>query len=375
MLFEWIRSFLFTGFPWNQIGSMLAFSDNALQLSSIIGTYGLTLLVIIISCSPAIYYKSKDQDYLVASTLLLATIFGYGYIRLYEMSPEKSDTTIRIVQPSIPQTMKWDLASLEANFREYIDLSISEPLDNVDMVIWGETATPFQLDMQPEYLQEITAAVPDNGVLVTGLVRIEFDAFGSYQPLNSMFVINKQGEIVNYYDKVHLVPFGEYIPLREYLPDWIRPVANAIGNFKKGEQHKVISHGNIPAFGASICYEIIFPSEILDKNNRPEWLINLTNDGWYGDSAGPRQHLISTRLRAIEEGITIVRVANSGISAIISPYGTVIESIGLNEKGILDIALPKTGNIPTPYSNFGNMIPLILCLANILIAFVSSKKH
>ena len=374
-LFEWLRSFILTGFPWNQIGSMLAFDIHALQLASVLGTFGLTLLILIISAFPAIFYKTKNKSAIIAPLVLIAIVWGFGYYRLNKLPAyEPSETIIRIVQPSIPQTMKWDRESLESNFNQYIELSKSEPLNNVDLVIWGETAVPFQLDMQPEYLEQLASAIPPHGSLATGLVRVEFDPFGNIMPLNSMFVIDSTPKIVDHYDKVHLVPFGEYIPLREYLPNWVRPVANSISNFKKGEGHKVFKTNNIPSFGALICYEIIFPAEIVDKNSRPEWIINLTNDGWYGDSAGPRQHLVATQLRAVEQGLTIVRAANSGISAMISTTGSIIDKIELNETKIKDIPLPKITSTPTTYSAFGNITILILCLANILLAYLFGKK-
>lgn len=377
VFFEWIRSFIFTGFPWNLLGSVLAFNDEALQLASIIGTYGLSLLVVMLVSAPSLFiFYHNRHSIMITTTLLISLsclIFGFGTYRLHHRQQEESSTIVRIVQPAIPQAMKWDKDELDNNFKQYIKLSQSDGLEKVNFVIWGETATPYPLDYEPKALQEITAAIPHNGYLITGLVRYEFQD-GDFAPLNSMFIIDKQGRIRNHYDKSHLVPFGEYIPLRRYLPDWIRPVTNTIADFIPGQGPKVITVDEQPGFGTLICYEIIFPSQVVDKNKRPQWLVNLTNDGWYGLSQGPYQHLVTTRLRAVEEGLPIIRSANTGISAAISPYGQIISSITLNEKAFIDVALPQPINNSTIYGHYGNVIPLILCLLNVILAFIICRK-
>ena len=378
VIFEWIRSFILTGFPWNLLGSVLSFSPLLLQSVSIFGTYGLSLLVLLGCSAPALFfiYRNKKSIYICTTTIISICAFIYilGQQRTKSIPEKTSDITIRLVQPSIPQTMKWDKASLENNFLEYIRLSKSQPLDNIDFVIWGETATPYPLDIETQYRELITEAIPPKGYLITGLVRYEFENSYNYHPLNSMFILNKQGEIIDFYDKSHLVPFGEYIPLRRFLPDWIRPVTQTISNFKPGKPHKLFHLKNYPTFGALICYEIIFPAQIIDRSNKPQFLVNLTNDGWYGDSAGPHQHLVSTQLRAIEEGITIIRVANTGISTVISPFGKFSPKLQLNQKGILDVSLPQKLSTDTLYGKYGNLIPLTLCFLNILIAFIIYQK-
>ena len=376
VLFEWLRSFLLTGFPWNLLGSVFAFSPKMLQLASLTGTYGLSLLVLICCSFLSIGINKKNLKFFSIPIILILFTYTFGHLRLKALNDDSvSNTTIRIVQPSIPQSMKWSKETAENNFQEHIRLSQKEGLDNIDFVIWGETASPYILDLEPEKLKEITKAIPQNGYLITGSVRLETNEEGSLQPLNSMFVINKEGSIINHYDKSHLVPFGEYIPLRRYLPSWITPITNTIANFKQGTPHKIISIPEHPDFSALICYEIIFPSQIINKDNKPQWLINLTNDGWYGDSAGPRQHLVTTQLRAIEEGITISRVANSGISAIISRTGCILDEIPLNTKGILDIKLPSKLSTKTLYGELGNLIPVLLCFVGLLIALTITVRH
>ena len=373
VIFEWIRSFIFTGFPWNLLGSSLIFSDVLIQTGALIGTYGLSLLVIMSLTAPALFIKYQDKKSLFISISLILTIgitlIIYGNYHLQKSDNTPSELSIRIVQPAIPQEMKWQKNKLENNFAEYIKLSQANGLDKIKFVIWGETATPFPLDFEPQYLQQIKKAVPPKGYLITGMVRYRFHE-GNFRPQNSMAVINYEGKIITFYDKTHLVPFGEYIPLRNYLPKWIRPITNTIADFLPGSGPSVIKLDNTPGFGTLICYEVIFPHQIINPQNRPQWLINLTNDGWYGQSQGPYQHLATTRLRAVEEGLTLVRAANTGISAVISPYGQIISSLDLNKKGFIDINLPQQLHISTTYGKFGNIIPLALCLINIIISFV-----
>lgn len=375
VLFEWLRSFFLTGFPWNPIGSSLGFSPITMQMASLVGVFGLSLIVLLITMSPALYLLTKNKKVIVFSTILILLVLGFGYFRINTYQDlRQSSTKIRLVQPAIPQTMKWNKEVLEDNFAQYINLSQTQGLEDIDFVIWGETATPFALEYEPDYLRQITQAIPKNGYLITGLLRYEFDENGRYQPLNSLVVINKKSQIMNWYDKSHLVPFGEYIPLRQYLPSFIRPIAAAIGNFKSGSGPKTIKLGDLPSFGASICYEIIFPAQNINKTHRPEFLINLTNDGWYGDSSGPHQHLLTAQMRALEEGLSVVRVANTGISALISPLGEVLAFIPLNISGILDINLPILSSIQTLYSFTGNYLIVILCLLLLGLAQLVKNK-
>lgn len=379
VIFEWIRSWFLTGFPWNLWGSCLAFNLPLIQTASIFGTYGLSLFLILITSAPTLWYIHPSRKTAVLSTGIVligsCLLYGYGLYRIQKLNDNSnSNITIRLVQPSIPQSLKWSPELSQKHFQQYINLSQSQTLNNIDMVIWGETASPYMLDLDINARNQALNAIADNSYLLTGLVRYHHDYYGSYQPLNSSLIINKSGQIEDFYDKSHLVPFGEYIPLREYLPSSIRPITNTITNFKSGNGPKIINLPNIPPFGIQICYEIIFPHHIIDSQNKPQWLINLTNDGWYGISSGPYQHMVSTQLRAIEEGLTIVRSANSGISGIINRYGKILSSLNLNQTGILDISLPQQLQVSTFYNNFGNFTTIILCLINILIsAFINYK--
>ena len=378
VIFEWIRSFILTGFPWNLLGSVLAFNLTLLQAAAVVGTYGLSLAVLLVCSAPALIIFYKNKTGIITAALAILFIIGalicYGKYHLSQMDLAQSGTKIRLVQPAIPQKMKWNRQKLKQNLEQYINMSQQAGFEDVDFVIWGETATPFALDFEPQYMEKIKEAIPEKGYLITGLVRFEYKD-GDFRPLNSSFIIDKKGNIINYYDKSHLVPFGEYIPLRRFLPDWITPVTNTITDFLAGSGPRSIKIGNKPSFGISICYEIIFPHQIINTKDKPEWLINLTNDGWYGVSQGPYQHLVTTQLRAIEEGRTIVRAANTGISAIINPYGKILTQIPLNKSDIFDINLPQQLFINTIYGQKGNFFPIILCFLNIIIAFTIKNKQ
>ncbi len=376
-LSEWLRSFVLTGFPWNLIGSVLTFLPQLYQSASIFGTYGLSLITILFCSAPVLLFSPCRSNKLFALGILLfipLTNYFYGHNRLnhYQNHFAQDGITIRLVQPSIPQTLKWDIESAEYNFAKHIELSQQNGLENIDLVLWGETASPFPLDIDTHHRQQLNIATPSNGYLMTGVVRTQKLAYGRYIPHNSLLIFDSSNNIIDYYDKSHLVPFGEYIPLRKYLPSWITPITNTIANFQAGSGPRSFHLPNIPPFGVAICYEIIFPHQIINPNNRPQWLINITNDGWYGDSAGPRQHLVSTILRATEEGLTIARVANNGISAVISPLGNIIDQIPLNYVGTLDVTLPHNLSIYTIYAHYGNSIPLALTITLIILAIALS---
>lgn len=372
---EWIRSFIFTGFPWNILSTTLAFSPTLMQSASLFGSYGLSLLLLIICSLPATFV---DKDKRTASALIIfisaivAILFGSWRLKSLPNN-EYSETKVRLVQPSIPQTMKWDNQMLENNLNTYVEMSVVEGFEDVDVVIWGETANPFVPQFEPEYFAKLLQAVPQKGFLITGSLNYSHDG-EKWRPRNAMFAIDKQG-IVASYNKSHLVPFGEYIPLRKYLPESLKPVTNVISDFMPGDGRQTINLLNIPPFSPLICYEIIFPSQVADATPRPHWLANLTNDGWYGAGAGPYQHLVTAQMRAVEEGLTIVRAANSGISALISKTGMVLKEIPLNKKASLDVFLPRNLHIQTLYAKYGNIIPLLMVLICLLLSLAVDVRE
>ena len=371
-IFEWIRSWLFTGFPWNLTGSVWIAWLPILQTACITGVYGLSLFSIIWFAIPFLIYKKK-YTWAMVDFLFFVLIATFGFLRLYEMTPDYVwAVRLRLVQPNIEQTLKWNDEAAEENFMKHIRLSKSKGYEKVTHVLWSETASPYPLDKDEQARAMTMSAIRQDGTLITGSLRIA-DA-SKKQLTNSIFVINDMGEIESFYDKSHLVPFGEYVPLRDILPfDKIVPIPSDI---KEGSGAKTIRIPHAPPAGMLVCYEVIFPHQVVDKTQpRPSWLINVTNDGWYGDSAGPYQHLAAAQMRAVEEGLPLVRVAGTGISAIIYPWGEIKSSLPLNTQGILDDLLPKPLANMTLYARFGNAIPLILSLMCILFALVLNKKQ
>ena len=373
VLFEWIRSFIFTGFPWNLLGYTLAFCDELLQIASIGGTYLLSLVAML---SYTVFGVLNKKSLVIGLSVVVlggVIMFGFGSWRIKSFSNESSDVVVRIVQPSIPQVMKWDRLSREQNFIEHINLSNSVASRVPDLIVWGETASPFILD-RDEYHREMLKPLLNKGsYLVTGMITFEDEDF-ERTIYNSMVVFDKNAKAVGYYHKTHLVPFGEFIPFREYLPDFIKPVANAIGEFGRGKGPQLLKFEGLPSFSGIICYEAIFPADVVDKNNRPDFLINITNDGWYGDSSGPYQHWVATKLRAIEEGIQIIRVANNGISGLINACGIEKGRLELNDKNFLDVMLDEDSNIVTIYSKTGNLIIISFCLLLMVFCFIFKKN-
>ena len=237
-LLEWIRSFILTGFPWNLIGSTLDFNLKLLQGASIFGTYGLSLFVLLSTAAPALWLKERNKKNFITALSLSITplliLYLYGTIRLHNSPITPSDIHLRIVQPSIPQNLKWNHDSLEKNFQEYLTLSSQAGIETIDMVVWGETASPFPLEYSAKHRQMIADMLPPQTVLATGSLRFQIKD-GRNHPQNSMLIINHEGKILASYDKSHLVPFGEYIPFRRFLPQSLRPITNVISDFAAGE--------------------------------------------------------------------------------------------------------------------------------------------
>lgn len=374
---EWLRGFILTGFPWNPISSVLTFSPAMLQLLALIGTYGVSLVLVFIASLPAYWLlkpNSKTAWIMILSLLCWLGIWQYGlYVldkRVYV--PDGHSLVVRLVQPSIPQTLKWDKSVLEENLQTYIDLSNAKDSSFVDFTIWGETASPFDVMSDYPHNRKVMAAVPTYGYLITGFLRRVPRGYG-VTPYNSLAVMNTKGEIEAWYDKSHLVPFGEYMPFRRYLPEWVHPLANVVAEFGRGPQYKTLQVGIHPAFAPLICYEVIFSDQVVRKGaQKPAWAVVLTNDGWYGISAGPYQHLAAAQMRAVEEGLSVVRSANSGISAVINPYGEIKAQIALGARGAIDALVKPEEAHQTVFGTYGNKIPLALSGVFLLLGLLVS---
>ena len=368
---EWMRGWLFTGFPWNTLGTVWTAFPPVLQSAAVWGVYGLTFVSIFWFCS-AVFWVQKRWLSAAVIGMSFVLVAGLGAIRL--ATAEKAviwGVTVRLVQPSIPQTLKWDADSAEDNLMQHIRLSKSPGADKITHLIWSEAATPFVLNQDDSARAMTISALHQEETLITGSLRRADKTHLS----NSVLVINDVGQIVTYYDKAHLVPFGEYVPFRDILPmDKLVPIAM---DFKAGPGPRTIRIPGAPPAGLLVCYEIIFPGRVVDSVHRPDWLINVTNDGWYGISAGPYQHLAAAQMRAVEEGLPVVRAAGSGISAVIDPYGRIEKQLDLGVKGVLDSAVPQK-TTPPFYTFYRNGLALLMAGVGLFLAmfrFRSKKEY
>jgi apolipoprotein N-acyltransferase len=392
VLMEIVRSYALTGFPWNLLGYTMLESQAISQVASVLGVYGLSLIAIILFCAPylvlralldfdvgnRVYRAGYSFIYLTPLILILIIISMWGEKRLVMYSGSFENTMIRIVQPNIPQKEKFDPLRFGDHIYRYVSLTVTDPeyLDFVpDLIIWPEAATVFTLEEEEQFVKSLSDIIPYSSHLILGSIRRKSE--GSY---NSIEVIDHDGILVEdlYYNKHHLVPFGEYVPLRKFLPG-IERITHGQGDFNTGSGPMTMVIENKPPFAPSICYEIIFPGEVAPKKypqnivkgefeKKPEWILNVTNDGWFGITSGPHQHLDKARVRAIEEGLPVVRSANSGISAFIDAYGYVVDRIELGEQGVIDSKLPSAHPEDTYFSTHGLKSIIQICGLFILIA-------
>src|SRR5215469_3858287 len=346
---EWLRGHAFTGLPWNLIGYAWSggFPGAILMLQTVawVGVYGLSFLTVLAASLPSLLgypwlsriSPSRRLAPVVAAGTLIILLGLFGAVRVETTPTLESPVSLRLVQPSIPQSLKWEPAAAQRNLRLLLDLSSAPITQQVAAVLWPEAATPFLLGRNAALRREIAAIVPERGYLVTGAVRANAPPGPVVQVWNSLEAVNGAGEIVAHYDKAHLVPFGEYVPLRDVLP--LQKITPGNLNYTAGPGPRTIDLPGLPPFAPLICYEVIFPGAIVDEDDRPAWILNATNDAWYGRSSGPYQHFAIARTRAVEEGLPLVRVANNGVSGVIDAVGRVVARIDLNTVGHIDLLL------------------------------------
>jgi apolipoprotein N-acyltransferase len=367
---EYARGHLFSGFPWNLAGYTFTASDAMLQMASLAGAYGLTWFAVLLGAIPAALGDTKIDKHRARRIVfgvyaVLAVGAAWGEWRL-QTAPDLPTTGIhlRLVQANIEQNLRWDPAYLRQALDEHIRLTRSPGIENIDVVIWPETAVPFAIKSGDALSHLLGQTIAAKAKLVVGGLRIEGDRT-NWRMFNSMQIIDHDGAIVAGYDKVKLVPFGEFIPFRRWLPTtWLTPAGEK--DFSTGRPGVTLaipdaSHAALPL----ICYEVIFPEMTRSDPAfpSPTWLLNITNDAWFGASSGPYQHFHMARMRAVEQGLPLVRVANTGISGVTDGYGRILSKINLNQKGIIDTLLPAANTGHTPYSALGNALLIILIFA------------
>ncbi len=350
----YLRSVLFTGFPWGLLGYTWIETPIA-QWASVVGPFGLVFLttfggLLLLS------FPTKRFASTVVTLLFFGILWAGGVWRIPDtQSEQETNIRVRLVQPNAPQHQKWDPEWVGVFFRRALELTSSPANEPVDLVIWPETAVPFTLQDNAGDLEILSDAAGSDAHIIAGIRRLE--GGGLY---NSMVHLDQKGGLVAVYDKSHLVPFGEYIPFSEYLSGMgLRGMAANLQGFSTGAGPEVISTFGLPSYLAMICYEAIFPSFSHRENDRPEFLMHITNDTWFGDTIGPFQHLVRVRFRAVEQGLPAARSANTGISAVIDPYGRIVNRLKLNESGVLDANLPVPLK-PTTYAQYGELPFLVV---------------
>ncbi|MDB5399581.1 MAG: apolipoprotein N-acyltransferase [Acetobacteraceae bacterium] len=349
VLADLARQFVATGFPWNPLGSVWEFpgylGDIMIQPASLVGVHGLTLATLLLASTPVLGWGWR-----AGGLAVLALWVGFGIVRLDQPMPPGPDLTVLLVQGNVAQGQKWDRALQVSIFRRYLDLTreaVAQADGHPAVVVWPETASPALLQTDSQ-ARELIAEVADGAPALIGSVR--FDE--ADRPRNSLFALGASGVIEAIYDKWHLVPFGEYQP--DWLPLGIQVVPG--GGFASGPGPRTMHIPGLPPVGALICYEAIFSDQVIDESDRPAWMVNVTNDAWFGNSAGPRQHLAAARLRAVEEGLPLMRAANTGISAGFDARGHELSRLKMQATGVLPVRLPAPLAL-TLYAKLGLLLP------------------
>lgn len=375
-LAEWLRSFVLTGFPWNAIGYGAMPVPALMQSSAVIGLFGVSALAVFVFSAPSLIATRRGAvpGLVIALALLIAHIgFGYWVLSRTDRS-EDSEMVMRIVQPSIDQSKKWDDVERNRIFETLISLS-REPAKGRQPthILWPETAVPFLLTSNPGALARIGEALQEGQTLITGAVREE--TAGASQPAryyNSILVIDHTGQIIAAADKQHLVPFGEYLPMKSLLEGLgLGIVAQAPGSFTAGSRRRTVPLPGGANFLPLICYEAIFPDELAAEGPAPDFIVNVTNDAWYGATPGPYQHFRQAQVRAAETGLPLVRVANNGVSAVTDGRGRIIDGMSQNVIGYIDVPLPK--KIQTKRTIWVPNVFFWLIIALLLVGAVYSR--
>ncbi|HZH27836.1 MAG TPA: apolipoprotein N-acyltransferase [Azospirillaceae bacterium] len=375
---EWLRGHVFTGFPWNLAGYAWVEWTPVLQAVSWIGIYGLSLLTVLAAATPYLLGRPDVPRRRAAAAagiglLLFAGIGAAGAARLAAADGSVvPDLNIRIIQPNINNSLARGPDAAATAFRQVARLHTEPPPPARTIVVWPETAVPFSINRDPSILRAIGELTPPDGYTFAASVRVlegpqPAGEGGNAERVfrNSLFVVTPDGDAADVFDKFHLVPFGEYIPLRWLFPG-VAAVAAGTSEFTPGPGPRAWHLPGVPPVSPLVCYEVVFPAAVVDRADRPAWLVNVTNDAWFGRTAGPYQHFAIARTRAVEEGVPLVRAALTGISGMVDPYGRVPVRLGLGETGVLDTPLPAALPSLTPYARYGDwsLVVLLMILAS-----------
>ena len=365
--------------PWNPFGCGRPEPLALAQTVSLVGIWGLTFLSVAIFATPATLADDrKDTPHpyraLVMALMVLAAMGGYGVARLAaHPTTYVSGVKLRIMQPDLQQNAKFNYSAKDAVMRRYLRLSNrrtgpnSKGVHDFNVLIWPESAFPFFLTHEPDAMAEIAALLTPHTELITGAIRAAAESKpGHIRAYNSLYVIDPDGSIRGIYDKEHLVPFGEYLPLQPLLEKLgLQALTKQVGGFLEGRERPLMDVPGTPKMLPLICYEAIFPGQAVPPGERPGWIVNVTDDAWFGISTGPHQHFQQARMLAVAEGVPLVRAANNGISGVIDPVGRVVKYLPLGAEGVLDGRLPQA-LAPTVYAKYGDAAFILFLVVSLL---------
>jgi apolipoprotein N-acyltransferase len=370
---EWMRATLFTGFAWNPVGVVLIDSW-AKWLSRFIGTYGLSGFVVL--ASGLAYWLFRRPGWVrfpVIAAIAVLLMIDLNLVRRAEQAQSETRPLLRIVQPNIGQQNKWDPGYRRENFLRLARLS-GHPSTTPRLLLWPEASIPDLLSIQPAARHRLAGLIGERDLMLLGAAEYVFGDDGmASAAYNSVFVLTPDGRLGERYDKAHLVPYGEYLPMR--------PLLSALGlsRLAPGDLDLLSGPGprtlELPGFGRAglqICYEIIFSGHVIDRADRPDFIFNPSNDGWFG-AWGPPQHLAQARLRAVEEGLPVIRATPTGISAVVDSDGRLLRSLPLGTAGVIDARLPPA-EAPTLFARFGNLLPFGFALLLVAAAIAVRRK-
>ena len=388
---EYIRTFFCTGFPWALLGHSQYLRHYLIQIADLFGAYGISFLIALSNAALFLalthmtkqtwQHKPVSKRPLAAAAVLFALgflftcIYGAWRIKTTDQLMAVSPTArLAVIQGNIKQTVKWDPAFQAATIKTYKRLSLAAKSENPDLIIWPESATPFYLFYDKEPTQKVIEGIQqaDTDFLIgsPSFARNQ----GNIEYYNSAYLIQPRSKSISKYDKAHLVPYGEYVPFKRWLP-FLGKVVAQVGDFRPGKSGKILPWKKDASLGIQICYEIIFPglSREMVKNNAV-LLLNITNDAWFGTSSGPYQHFSMTIFRAVENRRTLARAANTGISGFIDPAGRILASTALLEEAVVTRTVPLIHK-KTFYTRFGDLLALACLVGTIFVILFEIGKY
>ena len=387
-LTEWLRSWVFTGFAWNPLGAV---ATPIAAPAMFIGTYGLGALLAMIAGGLLLWLDGRRR---IAAILLSFVLVAWGTSGgaliwnsvgpAINSSEALDQIPVTVVQPNVGQQDKWEGDKADANFAKLARLTATKAGAPPRLILWPEAAVPDYLetgyplvyyDRSPASARaRLTALMNPQDLMLLGALKLELDKTGqAVGARNAVMTVHADGTLGPRYDKSHLVPYGEYLPMR--------PVLSAIGlsrlapgdiDFWPGPGPHTLDLGRFGKAGLQICYEIIFSGQVVDRAHRPDFIFNPSNDAWFG-GWGPPQHLAQARLRAIEEGLPVIRATPTGISAVIDADGRILASLPMHEAGRIDAFVPKA-HAPTPFARYGNVLPVAFALL-LLVAAIAFRRR